>query len=237
MPDFLSPAHLSNMAGHALVGCVSAVAQGARCGPGALSAAAGSFAGPILRDLGFHRSLVAHAVVGGIASVAGGGSFANGAVTAAYGYLFNSMWGSRRSVPFLDDDGQQVLDINGRPMMRPSDVDPHFFLNTNDTGTFAEAFGELYNFRQGGAWDIQRVGPNLQFTPDFVDFSTVMIGLYAAANGIPIGTLLDMQNTYAGMYSKFAPNTQMDRTFTNLPASNVWNTKKGYELYYNEKIR
>jgi hypothetical protein len=91
MPDFLSPAHLSNMAGHALVGCVSAVAQGGRCGPGALSAAAGSFAGPILRDLGFHRNLVAHAVVGGIASVAAGGNFANGAITSAYGYLFNEL--------------------------------------------------------------------------------------------------------------------------------------------------
>jgi hypothetical protein len=77
------------MAGHALVGCASAVASGGRCGPGALSAAAGSFAGPILRDLQFQHNLIAHAVVGGLASVAAGGNFANGAVTAAFGYLFN----------------------------------------------------------------------------------------------------------------------------------------------------
>jgi hypothetical protein len=89
MPDFLSPRHLANIAGHALVGCLSAVAGGARCGPGALSAAAGSFAGPILQDLQFEHNLAAHAVVGGLASVAGGGKFANGAVTAAFGYLFN----------------------------------------------------------------------------------------------------------------------------------------------------
>jgi hypothetical protein len=89
MPAFLSPSHLANIAGHALVGCASSVAQGGRCGPGALSAAAGSFAGPILKDLQFEHNLVAHAVVGGLASVAGGGRFANGAVTAAFGYLFN----------------------------------------------------------------------------------------------------------------------------------------------------
>jgi hypothetical protein len=96
VPEFLSPAHLANIAGHALVGCASAVAQGGRCGPGALSAAAGSFAGPILKDLKFERNLVAHAVIGGLASVAGGGNFANGAVTAAFGYLFNQAGGDMR---------------------------------------------------------------------------------------------------------------------------------------------
>jgi hypothetical protein len=96
IPDFLSSAHLSNMAGHALVGCASAVLGGSKCGPGALSGLAGSFAGPILQDLGFQRNLVAHAVVGGLASVAGGGKFANGAVTAAFGYLFNQAAGEFR---------------------------------------------------------------------------------------------------------------------------------------------
>jgi RHS repeat-associated protein len=232
-----SEAHLFNIAGHALVGCASSVARGSNCGSGALAGAIGPTVAPGLKGQTFEFRLVANTVMGGAASIAGGGTFANGAVTAAFGYLFNSMWHSRRPVPFLDDDGQQVLDINGRPMMRPSDVDPHYFLGTNMTGTPFEALGELMNFRIGGAWDVQRVGPNLQFTPDFVDFSTVMIGLYGAANGIPIGTLLDIENTYAGMRSTFAPNTVMDKTFTNLPAVNVWNTMKGYELYHNEKIR
>ena len=128
MPDLLSPKHLANMAGHALVGCVSAAAQGRRCGPGALSAAAGSFAGPILRDLGFHRNLVAHAVVGGIASVAGGGNFANGAITAAYGYLFNALGdlppappgynsATWRYAPFIDELNvidHRLIDPEGR---------------------------------------------------------------------------------------------------------------------------
>jgi RHS repeat-associated protein len=113
LPAFLSPAHLANMAGHALVGCASAVAQGGKCGPGALSAAAGSFAGPLLKGLNFTQGLVAHAVVGGVASVAAGGNFANGAVTAAFGYLFNQAapkdakpWGANQA---SDPNGQYAL--------------------------------------------------------------------------------------------------------------------------------
>jgi hypothetical protein len=112
LPEFMSPAHVANMAGHALVGCMSAVVGGARCGPGALAGAAGSLAAPLLGrafpnprgntgDL--FGGTVASAVVGGVASVAGGGKFANGAVTAAFGYLFNEMnhslrrgWGDPR---------------------------------------------------------------------------------------------------------------------------------------------
>ena len=78
-----------NVAGHALVGCASAVASGGNCGAGALSAAIPA----ALPMEGFSREakLVVHAVVGGSVSVAAGGRFENGAVTAAYGYLFNEL--------------------------------------------------------------------------------------------------------------------------------------------------
>jgi hypothetical protein len=96
--DFLSPKHLANVGGHALVGCASAIAQGGKCGPGALSAAVGSLAGPAVGNQFPNPDTnpghpiggtVASAVVGGVASVAAGGKFANGAITAAFGYLFN----------------------------------------------------------------------------------------------------------------------------------------------------
>jgi hypothetical protein len=90
--DFGSDAHLFNIAGHALVGCASAVARRSTCGSGALSGAAGSLAGPLLTGLNFESKLVATSVLGGLASVAGGGKFANGAVTAAFGYLFNEAY-------------------------------------------------------------------------------------------------------------------------------------------------
>lgn len=88
------PNFAANIAGHAAVGCLSAVASGGRCGPGAISAAAGAAASPLVNeefpdartDLGQRLGGSAvSGVVGGLASLAGGGKFENGAVTAAAG--------------------------------------------------------------------------------------------------------------------------------------------------------
>ena len=97
---FMSEAHAFNIAGHALVGCGSAVASGGKCGPGALAAGLGAAASPLISDAfpnprtntaSLFGGTVASAVVGGPGNVAGGGKFANGAVTAAFGYLFNQV--------------------------------------------------------------------------------------------------------------------------------------------------
>jgi RHS repeat-associated protein len=121
--QFLSDTHLLNMAGHALVGCLSAVANRGRCGSGALSGAVGSFAGPLLTGLSFESKLVSTSVLGGLASVAGGGKFANGAITAAFGYLFNGAAHDekvREIARYLEANGYDVLlepnmkDANGR---------------------------------------------------------------------------------------------------------------------------
>jgi hypothetical protein len=101
----MSEAHLFNIAGHALVGCASAVANRGRCGSGALSGAVGSFAGPLLTGLRFESNLIATSVLGGLASVAGGGKFANGAITGAFGYLFNATAGQgHNGGPPLDEE-------------------------------------------------------------------------------------------------------------------------------------
>jgi hypothetical protein len=94
----------------------------------------------------------------------------------------------------------------------------------------------LLNFGQGQPWDIQRVGSDRLPTPAFIDYATVGIGLYGAAAGIPVGEILSYQNTYAGLFSRFAPNTVYDSTYTNLPARNVFNTNRGYELYNSGRI-
>jgi hypothetical protein len=86
-----SDAHMFNIAGHALVGCASSVAQGGRCGPGALSGGLGSLVGPYMRDHRFGFRVVSNAVLGGVVSAAAGGNFGNGALTAAFGYLFNEL--------------------------------------------------------------------------------------------------------------------------------------------------
>ncbi|PMQ10378.1 tRNA nuclease WapA [Janthinobacterium sp. AD80] len=85
-----------NTAGHAAVGCGSAVANGGSCRSGAMSGtfsaawgnygpgyAAGQTAGIIAQNT------VTAAIVGGASSKLGGGEFWNGAQTGAFGYLFN----------------------------------------------------------------------------------------------------------------------------------------------------
>jgi len=75
---------------HGVVGCVTSVIGGGKCGPGALSAAFSKAATPWtgqIRDP--LAGTMVSAVIGGTASELGGGKFANGASTAAFGYLFN----------------------------------------------------------------------------------------------------------------------------------------------------
>jgi RHS repeat-associated protein len=247
-------AYVENVASHALVGCASSTASGGSCQSGAMSGAVGSALSPITQsifpdarnDIGQRiGGTFMEATAGGLASVAGGGKFANGAVTAAFGYLFNSQFHSHTAAGFVDDQGNAVLNSDGKPMLRPSDVDPHFFI---DAGTAAGAAGSfsdfpgvdsrvgLANFGQGAAWDVQRVGSDRLPTRDFIDYATVGIGLYGAAAGIPANEILTYENTYAGWRSSFGGVT-MDSTYTNLPARNVFNTNLGYQLYQSGRIR
>ena len=137
--DFASDAHLFNIAGHALVGCASATANGGKCGSGALSGAVGSFAGPLLSGLDFSTKLVATSVLGGLASVAGGGKFANGALTAAFGYLFNEVGLVCRSIGTTGYSashcGLFVFDRNSyeRNDLRGAEIRAQFSLGADQT--------------------------------------------------------------------------------------------------------
>ncbi|NKI96968.1 RHS repeat-associated core domain-containing protein [Rhizobacter sp. SG703] len=82
----------SGIALHGVVGCVTSVAGGGKCGPGALSAAFTKAVSPAIAGATKDDALLgtfAAAVTGGTASVIGGGKFANGAQSGAYSYLFN----------------------------------------------------------------------------------------------------------------------------------------------------
>jgi hypothetical protein len=84
-PSFNAANYAENVAGHALVGCGAAVANGSSCGSGALSGAVTASAGPLINGQSYGAALAENAVLGGAASVAGGGKFANGAITGAFG--------------------------------------------------------------------------------------------------------------------------------------------------------
>ncbi len=82
---------------HGVVGCITSVTGGGKCGPGMLSAAFSQATIDSKNDLGDRLGsrlvggTIASATIGGTASVLGGGKFANGAETAAFGYLFNAL--------------------------------------------------------------------------------------------------------------------------------------------------
>ncbi|MBB5383016.1 MULTISPECIES: RHS repeat-associated core domain-containing protein [unclassified Janthinobacterium] len=80
------------IAAHGVVGCISSVAGGGKCGSGAMSAALAKAFTPITSSFTKNDMLAGasvSAVIGGTASVLGGGKFSNGAQSAAFAYIFN----------------------------------------------------------------------------------------------------------------------------------------------------
>jgi len=156
-----------------------------------------------------------------------------------------------RAVPFVGDDGKPVLSVTGTPMQRPAGLDPHFFVDQGladgkletdmlqreggGPGVLGYAAGQLAKFKQGGPWDAQRAGG--RFHPEFVNYATVIIGLYAAASGSSRQEILSIENGYAALFSRYAQHPEMDRTYTHLPRLNVQNTEIGFQLYEQKRLR
>ncbi len=157
-------------------------------------------------------------------------------------------------VPVFDDQGRPVLipagPDKGKQMLRPARLDPHFLINQGtadrsyydalthspvsdnggaDLAILSLELMQLYKLKQGGEWDAQRAGGKNY--PDYVDYATVAIGLYAASSGIPRDEILRAQDAYAARYSRYPPDTVMDKTYTHLPFRNVANTDLGFQLY------
>lgn len=140
----------------------------------------------------------------------------------------------KKPVSVLDDHGHQVLGEDGKPMWRPKDLYPNFFV---DKGLAADGAGQivedLAQFRQGQPWDAQRVhGVAVR---QYRNYATVAIGLYGAAAKIPVDHLLAIQNEYAWWESRFS-REEMDDTYRFLPKRNVANTRLGYELYESGRV-
>ncbi len=155
-------------------------------------------------------------------------------------------------VPFLDDQGRPVISPRGEPVLRPAGLDPHFFVRQgledkkieqellreagNDGGaaTMEYIYKQLANFRQFGPWDAQRIGGEKR--PEYVDYSTIEIGLYAAAAGFSRAQILEIQNIHAARKSNFHKDTEYDKTYPFLPKRNIANTEIGFQLYESGRI-
>jgi hypothetical protein len=103
---------------HGVAGCVSSVAGGGKCGPGALSAA---FSKTMVKT-GFTKAAdpvegtIKSAIAGGIGSVLGGGKFANGAQTGAFSYLYNECMHTR----MCGSDSTKEVNMTGNVAASPA---------------------------------------------------------------------------------------------------------------------
>ena len=157
----------------------------------------------------------------------------------------------KRPVPLVDSSGQPILDDNEKPILRPADMPPEFFIQQGEAikdemdatarlapevsaGASAVMARQLLQFRQGQAWDAQRVDG--RYIDEYRDYATIAIGLYAAASGWPIDKILAAQDDYAKDHSRFDPQEKMDESYTHLAARNVRNTEIGYELYRSGRV-
>jgi hypothetical protein len=149
--------------------------------------------------------------------------------------------GSRDNTPVVwaDDHGQVIRGIDGNPIVIPTWVDPHFFVDQgiDDRGAAIDdpsiALYDLWEFRQRGGWDLQR--DKGVYLPQFRDAANVVIGLYAAALGLPPAAALHLADRYAEGHSRFV-NEVMDRTYVHLPQRNVYDIKLGYELFQSGRV-
>lgn len=141
-------------------------------------------------------------------------------------------------VPFLDVHGNPVLIGKDGPIMIPRGVDPAFFVNRGladrSKGALSVLDG-LWNFRQGGAWDLQRQNPDSTVDRKFIDAATIALGLYGSAAGIDPDELLRTQSYYARIFSNFK-NAPTNPTYHPLPQTNVQNTHLGYDLHRSGRI-
>jgi hypothetical protein len=158
-----------------------------------------------------------------------------------------------KAVPVFLKNSQRlkVFDANNQEVdaVIPEGWDLGYFAFMGERMRARDKFGEpqshmsfsavapLALFRHGLDWDMQRIGaPRGKINHDFRPISTVAIGVYANAAGIPFEVMMEIQNTYAWMFSDFDASEPKSKNYPSLPESNVANTKRGYDLYNNGDV-
>ncbi|CAI3961431.1 hypothetical protein, partial [Commensalibacter communis] len=155
--------------------------------------------------------------------------------------------GESAPIVFHTNDGKAVLNYKGEVVHYPAgahdlilkivqtaEQNRNLFTSVNP----AQLYYYLGKFAQGQDWDIQRLYVSKGIDPRYRDVSTIAIGMFGAAAGIPEAEILNIENTYAWEKSKFTFTKEdpADVIYTHLPKLNVENTKKGYEIYNNNQF-
>ena len=157
----------------------------------------------------------------------------------------------KHPVPFLDSNGDPVLDAQRSPLLRPADMPPEMFVREGiDFKDRFMAAGQgaadelampvalaiqMSNFVHGGPWDAERIPNEHVYVRDYHDPANIFIGLYMAATGIPLSDGLLIADTYARLKSDF--QGPKDEVYTHSLRQDIIDMKMGYDLYRSGRIR
>ena len=135
-----------------------------------------------------------------------------------------------------------MLDRFGNLIYRPKKLDPKEILRQGKARLEEENKGAIsytdpayLHFDHGGAWDGQRLKG--YFQREFLDATTVLIGIYCCGKGLPESECLDITNLFAWAKGTYPSTTRMHPVYKSLPVRNVINTHIGYELVRSGRIK
>jgi hypothetical protein len=152
-----------------------------------------------------------------------------------------------KEVPVLDKNGNPIIGAIGKPVVRPDDgQDFQFYASEALTAssipevswTLDTTLNQLSNFGTGGLWDEQRVGSTNGQTTDrnFVDISTINIGVYGAIVGIPETLMQRIQEVYSATHNSLQSHELSAPGYPGLGLRNYQNMDIGYKLVQNGLI-
>jgi hypothetical protein len=169
----------------------------------------------------------------------------------------------RAPVPFVDSDNLQINDSQGNPLLRPQGLPPELYAQAGFAvrSTAKEFIDQvsrevpgdpdlaqadmvlraalatklLAALAPGGVLDAERF--DWTYVRDYRHYQNIMIGVYAAAAGLPVDDVLKLVDAYATPISGFSTKEKLDTVYTHSARQDVDDTKSGYALYQSGRIR
>jgi hypothetical protein len=169
----------------------------------------------------------------------------------------------RAPVPFVDSDNLQINDGQGNPLLRPQGLPPELYAQAGfSVRSTAEQFIDqvrrevpgdpdlaqadmviraalatklLAALAPGGVLDAERF--DWTYVRDYRHYQNIMIGVYAAAAGLPVDDVLKLVDAYATPISGFSTKEKLDTVYAHSARQDVEDTKFGYALYQSGRIR
>jgi hypothetical protein len=169
----------------------------------------------------------------------------------------------RAPVPFVDSDNVQINDAQGNPLLRPQGLPPELYAQAGfAVRSTAEQFIDqvsrevpgdpdlaqadmviraalatklLAALAPGGVLDAERF--DWTYVRDYRHYQNIMIGVYAAAAGLPVDDVLKLVDAYATPISGFSTKEKLDSVYAHSARQDVEDTKFGYALYQSGRIR